>query len=54
MTRRWTTFFAALVLVVATTVVGAAQQETIEEWRARAEAASRGEQRVNLDSGGCF
>jgi len=37
MTRRWTTFFAAAVLVSATAVVGTAQQESIEELRARAE-----------------
>ena len=37
MTRRWTTFFAAAVLVAVTTGVGTAQQESIEELRARAE-----------------
>ena len=36
MPQRWTTFFAA-VLVAATAVVGTAQQESIEELRARAE-----------------
>ena len=35
--QRWTTFFAAVVLVVATAVVGTAQQESIEELRARAD-----------------
>ena len=38
MTRRWTTFFAAALLVAVTTGVGTAQQESIEEIRARAEA----------------
>jgi hypothetical protein len=37
MTRRWTTFFAAVVLVVATAVVGAAQQLSIDEQRVYAE-----------------
>ena len=37
MTRQWTTFFAAAVLVAVTAVVGTAQQESIEELRARAE-----------------
>ena len=38
MTRPWTTFFAAVVLVVVTAGVGTAQQESIEELRARADA----------------
>ena len=38
MAQRWTTFFAMAVLVVATVGVGTAQQESIEEIRARAEA----------------
>jgi hypothetical protein len=37
MPQRWTTFFAAAVLVAATAGVGAAQQESIDELRARAE-----------------
>jgi TPR repeat protein len=37
MPQRWTTFFAAVVLVAATAGVGAAQQESIEELRARAD-----------------
>ena len=38
MTRRWTTFFAAVVLVVATAVVGTAQQQvSIEKIHAMAE-----------------
>jgi hypothetical protein len=38
MKQRWTTFFAAVVMVAATAVVGAAQQESIDELRAKAEA----------------
>ena len=38
MIRRWTTFFAVVLLVVTTSVAGVAQQESIEELRARAEA----------------
>ena len=37
MTRRWVTFFAASLLVAATAGVSTAQQESIEELRARAE-----------------
>ena len=37
MPQRWMTFFAAVVLVAATAVVGTAQQESIEELRAKAE-----------------
>ena len=37
MPQRWTTFFAAALLVAATAGVGTAQQESIEELRARAE-----------------
>jgi TPR repeat protein len=47
MTQRWTTFFSAAVLVAATAVVGTAQQQSIEEWRARAEAGDA-EAQVNL------
>tara|TARA_B100000809_G_scaffold39501_1_gene34575 strand:- start:180 stop:533 length:354 start_codon:yes stop_codon:yes gene_type:complete len=37
MTQRWTTLFAVVVLVAATAVVSAAQQESIEELRAKTE-----------------
>jgi len=37
MTRRWVTLFAIVVLVVASSVAGVAQQESIDELRARAE-----------------
>ncbi len=37
MPQRWTMFFAAVVLVAATVGVGTAQQESIDELRARAE-----------------
>ena len=47
MPRRWTTFFAAAVLVAPTAVVGTAQQEYIDELRARAEAGDA-EAQVNL------
>ena len=35
MTRRWTTFFAAVVLVAATAVVGTAQQNYLDVLRAK-------------------
>ena len=38
MTRRWVTLFAVVLLVVTISVAGVAQQESIEELRARAEA----------------
>jgi len=40
--RKWTTFFAAVVLVVATAVVASAQRPTIDELRSRAEAGQLG------------
>jgi len=48
MTRRWTTFFAAVVLVAVTVVVGTAQQESIEETRAKAE---RGDAQAQYELG---
>jgi TPR repeat protein len=51
MTRRWTTFFAAAVLVVATAGVGTAQQESIDELRAKAE---QGDAEAQFDLGGMY
>ena len=39
MTRGWSDLFAVAVVVAATSVVGVAQQDTIEELRAKAEQA---------------
>ena len=44
MTRRWTTFFAAVVLVAATAVVSTAQQESIENLRLKAEQGDTDDQ----------
>ena len=54
MIRRIAQLLSVTVLLVALSVPIAEQQESIGDLRARAEAASRGEQRVNRDSGGCF